>query len=153
VKETVAVDACVLMLILDTQTVDQKRLARQEKARFHFVKFESEGADFVIPAPVFSELVAGGQDGEIAAEALVRREQHIRVPAFDLDASRVAGRITALRLKNRGATPRALVKFDAMIAATAIASGATCILTADSDIAKCVASLPPQQQIRVIEIT
>jgi predicted nucleic acid-binding protein len=101
---------------------------------------------------VLAELYAGGPDGEKVAEELIKRQMNLRVHAFEIEAARLSGQITAVRLKERGSVTRAVVKFDAMVAAAAASSGATHILTADSDIAKCVALLPLSKQMRVIEL-
>lgn len=152
-KHAVAVDACTLILLLDNDTTEQARLDRISRVRFAFAKYDDEGADFIIPAPVLVELGAGGVDGQRAAEALIRQDKRIRVEALDFDAAQLAGRIISARLPKRAATEsRVMIKFDALVTATAVACGATCILTTDrSDIEKCMAELPAEDRIKVVD--
>jgi len=151
-KQVVVVDACALILALESPSQDQARISRQEKARFEIAKLVESGAEFIIPAPVFAELYAGGPDGEKVAEALIKRQLQLRVDAYEIEAARLSGKITAGRLAGRGSVSRTIVKFDAMIVAAAARAGATHILTADSDIGKCVAHLASSQQPQVIDL-
>jgi predicted nucleic acid-binding protein len=74
---------------------------------------------------------------------------------FDDEAARIAGRLTrawlVTRKQQQPTASRQLVKFDAMIVATAVAAGADCIATTDTDIEKWVNTLDEADRIEVID--
>jgi hypothetical protein len=143
-----------LILLLDSDATDPDRLERISRVRASVARLDQAGAEFVIPAPALTELYAGGVDGQSAAEALIREDKRIRVEALDYDAAKLAGLIIAARLPQRVAgESRVQVKFDALITATAVARGATCVLTTDrTDIEKCMrAVVPATARIKVLD--
>jgi hypothetical protein len=84
---------------------------------------------------------------------LIREDKRIRVEALDYDASKLAGQIIATRLPARKqGESRVQIKFDALVTATAVACGATCLMTTDrSDIERCMAALPAKDRIKVVD--
>jgi len=152
-----AVDANVLMFLAELRPQDEARFKRWSQVHATVRDLLEQGAELIIPAPSIAELYAGGEDGVRFAIALEKQGIHLRIEAFDDEAARIAGQIMRIRLSARSRTTpspsRTLVKFDAMIVATAIAAGADCIVTTDGDIEKNVAVLDEGQRIAVIDAT
>lgn len=125
----VGVDSGVTMFLVEARPADKDRIRRWAQVLDTVRALQDDGSEFIVPAPVISELHAGGE-GQIA-DRLVRSSHHIRIEAFDDPAAVLAGKMTSIALKTRAPGTRAVVKFDAMILATAIECGCDTMLTTD----------------------
>lgn len=103
----------------------------------HYIRRASEaGEALAIPAPVLFEYLAG-LPVDRHAESRRILEGNFLVPAFDTKAACVAAEIQADRARFRSAADaagRQPAKFDVAVLATAIACGATELLTNDAHV-------------------
>lgn len=136
----IVVDTNFLVLMLDPESTQDVN-GRVARVR-HFVETLSKRGDLiVIPAPVISELVAGrAQKVDEVVEAL-RPLRAFFIQPFDTVIAIEAGeRIAAAQSKvpfeERLPGWRVAMKFDAMVAATAIVRGATELYTDDKGLSK-----------------
>lgn len=94
----------------------------------------ASGTNFVIPAPAMVELEAGGHASMTLAHKLESRQRQLQIEAFDNDAVKTAGKMLrsghkAMVKENPGVGRRAIVKYDAMIAAMAHVKNANRLVT------------------------
>lgn len=129
-----ALDACAIMFILDDVIPqDPVEARRWQNVRATMRSLSDSGANLVIPAPVLTE--CGAHDSGVGvAEAIAKRIARVEVPPFDAEAAELAGDIArsmfAARAASGGGVPgRHILKFDAMIFATAIRWGARKLIT------------------------
>lgn len=143
------------MFLVQPKPEDEPRYKRWSQVHATVRKLLEQGAELVIPTPSLAEMYAGGEDGERVAVELEKLGTVLSFEDFDDEAARIAGRLTRTWLVTRKqlqpAPSRQLVKFDAMIVATAVAAGADCIVTTDIDIEKWVNTLDEADRIEVID--
>ncbi|MBX9458514.1 MAG: PIN domain-containing protein [Rhizobium sp.] len=131
----IVVDTNFLVLLIDPEST--QNVNREADRVRHFIEVLSETREEVmIPAPSLAELVAGrAQRVEEIVEA-VRRLKSFTVQAFDPviaieTGERISGAMEKIPLSQRSANWKVAMKYDAMIAATAIVRGARALYTTD----------------------
>ncbi|BCH21314.1 hypothetical protein MesoLjLc_10890 [Mesorhizobium sp. L-8-10] len=131
----IVVDTNFLVLMIDpTSTQDTNR--RSDRVR-HFVETVSKSKEEItIPAPALAELVAGRADRVEEIVEAVRSLKVFSVQQFDTVIAIETGERIALAQSQVPADQRVpgwkvAMKYDAMIAATAIVRGARAIYTTD----------------------
>ncbi|WP_137131534.1 PIN domain-containing protein [Rhizobium sp. FY34] len=135
----IVVDTVFLVLMIDPQsTQDQGRVAKVQ----HFVRTLSNSSTLItVPSPAIAELVAGRAERIEEVVETLRRLKGFTVQAFDEviaieTGERIAQHQAQLRPEERAPHWKATMKYDAMIAATAIVRGANALYTADPNLGK-----------------
>lgn len=130
----IVVDANFLVLLLDPNAmphIDQGHARVTE-----FIRACSK--EIIIPSPAISEVIAGRLDRVSEIMGIFRKQRIFHIQPFDEVISIETGHIIRRMFDN---TPtesrpqgwRIMMKYDAMIAATAIVRGASEIITGDGD--------------------
>jgi len=129
-KGLVVVDSSVLIFLLESEPADTTRRRRWLGVQSCLEGLEREGTDLVIPAPAVAELESVSPQ----LDALAKRMYRFEVRAFDVQAALVAGRMLRATVSAgvRGDESKVRVKYDALIAATAVRWGAEAIVTTDT---------------------
>ena len=153
----VAIDTSALSFLLDLDLPEEPSEAlRWQNVRDSVMRWQDAGATLIIPAPVLAELAATPGAADIAG-VLARRFPDLDVRPLDSPAAIIAGAITQPTLTKPPRTePRPVVKFDALILATAVRWGATKLATTDGrDFNKFVPGLAPERDVwkQVLPIT
>ncbi|MGV1769492.1 type II toxin-antitoxin system VapC family toxin [Agrobacterium vitis] len=131
----IVVDTNFLVLLLDPDsTQNQNREA--DRVRFFIDTISSSKEEVMIPAPSLAELVAGRVEKVEEIVETVRRFRVLCVQPFDqVIAIETGERIATARTRISEADKvlgwKVSMKYDAMIAATAIVRGARAIYTTD----------------------
>ncbi|GAB4111064.1 MAG: hypothetical protein OHK0013_47040 [Sandaracinaceae bacterium] len=124
-SRTASFDSSALVFLLaDGVPTIPADARRWQNVRDTVRNMSDAGVTMALPAAVLAELAAS-EHGQAIAQAISRRLGRIEVQAFDAEAALIAGEITQGALaaaKAAGAKPvdRPIVKFDAMILATAL---------------------------------
>ena len=135
----IVVDAVFLVLMIDPESTQDNGRAGKVK---HFVEGLSKTNTVVmIPSPAIAELVAGrAQKIEEVVETLRRLKGFIVQPFDEVIAietgERIAFHQASLKPHDRATHWRVTMKYDAMIAATAIVRGASELYTDDANLGK-----------------
>lgn len=118
------------------------------RAKSFLQHLEKEGETVAVPAPAVAEFLVG-LPADQRQGALLVLKRNFFVPAFDFDAALVAADITPAAPEGEDPqVPKQRAKVDVMIAASAIAAGATHLVTHNtSDFARL-----SQHSLRIIEI-
>lgn len=130
-KDLAVVDssAIILLGVPPPPEAPENVLRRIERARERMQELKEEGCRFVVPAPVLAELGRDGP-GHVLAQALFTAIGGMRIECFDAKCAEVTSRMLAPALKARApGESRVAMKYDAMIAATAHALDAGCLVT------------------------
>lgn len=147
----IVVDTNFLILMIDPAST-QATNGRPEKVK-HFVETISKtNTVIMIPAPSIAELVAGRAERIEEIVETVRRLKGFTVQAFDEVIAIETGELIALAQSKIPAADRlpgwkVAMKYDAMIAATAIVRGASDIYTTDTGFAKYLEGSPVKVQL------
>jgi predicted nucleic acid-binding protein len=135
----IVVDTVFLVLMIDPDsTQDNGRVGKVK----HFVSSLSKTSTLItIPSPTIAELVAGRVQKIEEVVERIRRLKNFTVQPFDEviaieTGERVAIHQESLHPNDRAPHWRATMKYDAMIAATAIVRGASELYTDDPNLAK-----------------
>lgn len=135
----IVVDAVFLVLMIDPQSTQDN--GRVDKVT-HFVRGLSRANSVVmIPAPVIAELVAGRAQKIEEVVETIRRLKGFTVQPFDEviaieTGERIASHQASLQPQDRAPHWKVTMKYDAMIAATAIVRGASDLYTDDPNLGK-----------------
>lgn len=136
----IVVDTNFLILMIDPDST-QNTNGRAEKVK-HFVEtLAKTNTVITIPAPSIAELVAGRAERVEEIVETVRRLKGFSVQAFDEviaieTGERIAQALVNIPSSQRPSGWKVAMKYDAMIAATAIVRGASDLYSDDSDLAK-----------------
>lgn len=135
----IVVDAVFLVLMIDPDsTQDNGRVGKVS----HFVSRLSKTSTLItIPSPAIAELVAGRAQKIEEVVENIRRLKNFTVQPFDEviaieTGERIAIHQQSLHPNDRAPHWKATMKYDAMIAATAIVRGASELYTADPNLGK-----------------
>lgn len=134
-SELAVVDAGVIILYGEFErAADKDRHRRWLDNRECIRRLRDDGIKFVVPAPAMVELEMGGESSSKLANKLAQRQESLDVVEFDYDAVLLAGKMLKGAHKELvraapGEGRRNVVKFDALIAATAVAHQARYLLT------------------------
>lgn len=135
----IVVDTVFLVLMIDPGSTQGN--GRAEKVRHFVEELSKTNAVVMIPSPVIAELVAGrAQKIEEVVENL-RRLKGFTVQPFDEviaieTGERIAFHQASLKPHDRAQHWKVAMKYDAMIAATAIVRGASELYTDDANLGK-----------------
>jgi predicted nucleic acid-binding protein len=125
VSRSAAFDTSALVFLIDdAPPADAADARRWQNVRDTMRGLTDAGVTFALPAAVLAELAAG-QHGRAVAALLAKRIGKIEVQAFDAEAALIAGEITqgalaAAKAAGTKVADRPIIKFDAMILATAL---------------------------------
>lgn len=131
----IVVDTNFLVLMIDPNST-QNANSHVDRVR-HFIAETSRTGDvIVIPAPVLAELVAARTSRIEEIVETIRQFRVMEIQAFDTVIALETGELIAAvqaRIPEQQRLPgwKAAMKYDAMIAATAIVRGARALVTAD----------------------
>ncbi|QWW70051.1 type II toxin-antitoxin system VapC family toxin [Rhizobium sp. WYJ-E13] len=135
----IVVDSVFLVLMIDPESTQDN--GRVGKVR-HFVQGLSKtNSVIMIPAPAIAELVAGRAQKIEEVVETIRRLKGFTVQPFDEviaieTGERIAFHQANLKPQDRAAHWKVTMKYDAMIAATAIVRGASDLYTDDPNLGK-----------------
>ena len=127
----------VLLLITDEKTASERDADRIEFTRARMLALKNDGAEFVLPSPVITELHQTSKDQglEIAAATFAALGKQVRIEPLDLRSAGMAGRLGQRALERRDFPPppdgRRGVKYDCLIAGIAHHLEARYLVTAD----------------------
>lgn len=136
----IVVDTNFLILMIDPAST-QNINGRSEKVRYFVETLSKSNQVITIPAPSIAESVAGRAQRIEEVVETVRRLKGFVVQAFDEVIAIETGERIAQALAKTAPVDRApgwkvAMKYDAMIAATAIVRGASAIYTTDTGFSK-----------------
>lgn len=136
----IVVDTNFLILMIDPAST-QNINGRSEKVRYFVETLSKSNPVITIPAPSIAELVAGRAQRIEEVVETVRRLKGFVVQTFDEVIAIETGERIAQALAKTAPVERApgwkvAMKYDAMIAATAIVRGASAIYTTDTGFSK-----------------
>lgn len=141
-SRTASIDASALVILLeDVVPVEPVRARRWQNVRETMRSLDDAGVTVGLPAAVLAELAASVHGRDVAA-LISRKLGKIEVQVFDAEAALIAGELTQAALaaaKAAGTKPvdRPIVKFDAMILATALHQKVDLLITTNGrDFAK-----------------
>lgn len=123
----VLIDTCVVIHLLSPEPSGKDEARTWQNVRDSIVRLEKNGARILLPAVVLAEL-ASSPHGQGIVEAAQSVLPAFEVVAFDAEAATITGDFMRSRWANRSGS-RPCLKFDSMIAATAIRRKATQLLT------------------------
>jgi predicted nucleic acid-binding protein len=131
----IVVDTGFLILLVDPESTQNLDRAA-DRVRYFIDELSRTKEEVLIPAPSLAELVAGRVDRVEEIVETVRRLKTFSLQAFDPVTAIETGERIAAVLQSSQADPRpsgwkVAMKYDAMIAATAIVRGARAIYTTD----------------------
>lgn len=133
---TVVVDTTILLLMLDPASADATGVDRaQERVEFLIETLAANRTEIIIPAPVIAELVAGRVHRAQAIVAALGSNRFVLQP-FDVTIAIETGLLIDRFRRERPLDDRFPnwkheMKYDAMIAATAVVRGARALYTND----------------------
>ncbi|KAA0697389.1 PIN domain-containing protein [Neorhizobium sp. P12A] len=135
----IVLDTVFLVLMIDPDSTQDN--GRVRKVRHFIDGLSKTNTVITIPSPTIAELVAGRADKIEEVVETLRRLKGFTVQAFDEviaieTGERIASHQATLRPEDRVKHWRVAMKFDAMIAATAIVRGADALYTDDGNLGK-----------------
>ncbi|MEC5323274.1 type II toxin-antitoxin system VapC family toxin [Aurantimonas sp. A3-2-R12] len=136
----VVVDTNFLVLMIDPSST-QNTNNRVDRVRHFIAETSNTGEVVVIPSPVLAELVAGRTSRVEEIVETIRQFRVMEIQAFDtVIAIETGERIAAVqaRIPEDQRLPgwKVAMKYDAMVAATALVRGARAIITTDDGFGK-----------------
>jgi predicted nucleic acid-binding protein len=138
----IVVDTVFLVLMIDPDSTQDD--GRSEKVRYFVDGLSKSNTVITIPSPAITELVAGrAQKIEEIVETLRRLKGFIVQPFDEVIAietgERIAFHQANLKPQDKAQHWKVTMKYDAMIAATAIVRGASALYTDDANLGKYLA--------------
>jgi predicted nucleic acid-binding protein len=136
----IVVDTNFLILMIDPSSTQNTN--RRVDRVLHFLETVAKDNQLiVIPAPCIAELVAGRAEQIEEIVETIRRLKGFSVQAFDQviaieTGERIAAVQSKLAISDRTPGWKVAMKFDAMIAATALVRGASAVYTSDHSFGK-----------------
>lgn len=136
----IVVDTNFLVLLIDPQST-QNENRRPERVSYFIESLIKSPREILVPAPSIAELVAGRADRIDEIVSALKAVRLISIQPFDEVTAIETGDRIAFAIKNTPAHDRppnwkVAMKYDAMIAATAIVRGASALYTTDNGFAK-----------------
>lgn len=130
----IVVDANFLVLLLDPSAMPHIERGHDRVTEF----INTSDSEIIIPAPVIAEIVAGRLDRVEEIMETFRKQRRFYIQPLDEVIAIEVGYVIRAALEKispneRPKGWRTLMKYDAMIAATAKVRGASAIITGDSD--------------------
>jgi predicted nucleic acid-binding protein len=132
----IVVDTNFLVLLVDPDST-QNLNREADRVRYFIEMLSASKEEVMIPAPSLAELVAGRVERVEEIVETVRRLKVFTVQAFDPviaieTGERIAAAMEKIRREQRPPGWKVVMKYDAMIAATAIVRGARALYTTDT---------------------
>lgn len=142
----IVVDTNFLVLLIDPEST-QNGNRRDEKVRHFIDSLAKSPQEVVVPAPSLAELVAGRADRIDDVVGTLKGIRAISIQPFDeVIAIETGDRIASVssRIPENEKLPgwKVAMKYDAMIAATAIVRGASALYTTDTGFSKYLEGCP-----------
>lgn len=136
----IVVDTNFLILLIDPEST-QNENQRSERVKFFIESLTKAPKEILVPSPCIAELVAGRADRIDEVIGTLKAIRPISIQPFDEVIAIETGDRIALAVQKTPAHDRppnwkVSMKYDAMIAATAIVRGASVLYTTDNGLAK-----------------